>query len=225
MPFYLAESIGRLPSFVLQSEISLHPPQSYVLRHDSLVILCGLVLLVHLCWTMSMNLRKDIKTKRYVFRFRCLSKLQTDAHMHSISLVNDLSLIPSLGLFISLCVFAGDAQIIIYGFWLFSQLVVGWGLVALRLQNPDKKMILLEMWSVFPVSFHRSCLRGPRVLKGACFLVINLLFAWRFFNVPQNWAPICDPPTWMVVILVLLSDILFANLAVISFVRWTLAGW
>lgn len=81
-------------------------------------------------------------------------KLHTDAHMHSISLVNDLSLIPSLGLFTSLCFFAGDAQIIIYGFWLSAQVVVGWGLVALLLQTPKKKMILSEMWSVFPVSFH-----------------------------------------------------------------------
>ena len=64
MAFAVARVIDRLPSFVIPSEASLDPPESYVLRHDSLVVLCGLMLLVSLCWTTTSSFRKDAWIKR-----------------------------------------------------------------------------------------------------------------------------------------------------------------
>lgn len=220
MAFSYAKNVGQLPSFVLASEISLNPPESYVLRHDAFVISCSFILLVHLCWTMSANLRKDLKFKRYKPVSVSTVECHADAQVYSISIINDLSLLPSLILFASLCFFPRDVQVAAYGFWLFTQLVVGWGLAGLFWQNQDKKTILIEVWLAFRVSCPGPGLHESRVFKEIYFLVINLLFAWRFFNVPQHWAPVGDPRTWITGLIVLLSDITFATMVVINLARY-----
>jgi hypothetical protein len=140
--------------------------------------------------------------------------------MYSISIVSDITLLPGLILFISLCFSAGDVQVVAYGFWLFTQLVVGWGLAGLFWQNQDKKMILTELWLAFRVSSSGPGLHESRVLREIYFLIINLLFAWRFFNVPQHWVPVGDSRTWITGLVVLISDTISVTIMVINLARW-----
>ena len=85
-------------------------------------------------------------------------ELCTEARIHSISTVNDLSLIPSLGLFISLCFFARDTQVVMYGLWLISQLLVGWGLFVLLFKPQKRRMTLFEFCSVSCVLYQKTSL-------------------------------------------------------------------
>lgn len=142
--------------------------------------------------------------------------LRTEARIYSISTANDLSLISSLGLFISLCFLSRDTQVVMYGLWLISQLTVGWGLFILLLKLQKQRTILFEIWSVSCFSYQKPHSHGCRVLNVLCFSVTNLLFAWRYYSVPQNWTAIGNSPTWVVVIMALLANILFASTAVIN---------
>lgn len=143
-----------------------------------------------------------------------------NTQMYSISIASDITLVPGLILFISLCFSAGDFQVAAYGFWLFTQLVVGWGLAGLFWQNQDKKTILIELWLAFRVSCPGPGWHESRVLKEIYFLIINLLFAWRFFNVPQHWTHVGDSRTWITGLMVLLSDMISVTIMVINLARW-----
>lgn len=147
-----------------------------------------------------------------------------NAQVYSISIINDLSLLPSLILFASLCFAPRDVQVAAYGFWLFTQLVVGWGLAGLFWNKQYKKTILIEVWLAFRVSCPGPGLHESRVFKEIYFFVINLLFAWRFFNVPQHWTLIGDPRTWMTGVIVLLSDLVFTSMVVTDLARWAFEG-
>lgn len=136
--------------------------------------------------------------------------------MDSVSLVSDLSFIPSLGLFISLCSCAGEVRIVVYSLWLFSQLIVGWGLAGLLLNQRDELVVLFEVWLVLCFSCAKTYLQTFRFLKFLYFLVVNLLFAWRFINVPQNWVPIGSATIGIMALVVLLSDILFVGMVATS---------
>lgn len=74
-------------------------------------------------------------------------------------------------------------------------------------------------WLVVRLSYPEDCLHELRFLKMCYFLLANLLFAWRFSNVPQNWASIGVPSTVIMVVLVLFSDILFVSMAMKICVR------
>ena len=73
MVFSDSRNIGQLPSSVLPSDTLLEPPQSYILRHDSLNLACGLNLLVHICWAVSADFGKDLEVKRYGFGSYCIT--------------------------------------------------------------------------------------------------------------------------------------------------------
>ena len=75
-------------------------------------------------------------------------ELHTDAQMDRVSFVRDLSFMPSVGLFISVCSCTGEVQVVVYGLWLFSQLIVGWALVGLLSNQRVELVVLFEMWLV-----------------------------------------------------------------------------